>query len=108
MKICLISHHNDVNCGSQISFLETLDALQSLNIECFVVIPSEGPIIEKFRQKNIAYSVIPYKEWVGMSSFNKRILKFLWNIFMVLPLMFKIKKARCNLVYTNTITICVG
>jgi glycosyltransferase involved in cell wall biosynthesis len=107
MKICFISHSSD-KFGAERALLELIDALKG-KIESYVILPRSGPLVEEFKKRNITYCVLPYRWWVGKKfPIWKRIARIILNLFTWIPITIRIKGWKCNIVYTNTISVCVG
>jgi glycosyltransferase involved in cell wall biosynthesis len=108
MKACLISHSSSKD-GAERSLLELVEALTSTGTECYVLLPQEGALADELRKYNVAFSVIPYCRWMarGVSGW-KRCGRFILNLFMVVPVALAIKRRKCDIIYSNTITVCIG
>jgi len=109
MKICFISHSAGKG-GAERSLLELIDALREQGVtNIFVLLPSPGPLIQDLEDRCVVYRVIPYRWWMGKSSpLWKRMVRTLWNFGMVLPVVRELRRWRCDIACTNTITVCVG
>ena len=107
-KICFISHSSS-NGGAENAFPKLLEGLQQKGIKAYVLLPSKGPLISDLKKRNIEYSVIPYKLWMAQNpSFFGKVKRTFVNFIMFFFVAFKIWKWKCELVYTNTSTVCVG
>jgi glycosyltransferase involved in cell wall biosynthesis len=107
-KVCffLPSANRD---GAELSGLECMDALRSLGIDCHVVVPKDGPLLEEFPARQISHQVIPYKVWIEPPvPVWKRLLVTLWNLVITYFAVFLIGRRKGDLIITNTINICVG
>jgi len=108
MKVCFISH-SSAKGGAELAVLELIDALKEQGVECYVIVPGHGPLIDELRKREIAFSVISYRWWMSKASpLWKRIAKLVLNLMMVIPVAVRIKRCGCTVVYTNTITVCIG
>lgn len=108
MKICFISH-SSAKGGAERALLELIDALRAQGVEAYVLLPSCGPLIEELKSRQIVYQVFPYKWWMGKDSpIWKRIGRAVLNLAIAIAVALRIKQYKCDLVYTNTITVCVG
>lgn len=111
MKVCLITLANSVeNWGAERSFLATIDALKEWGVECFVMLPSHGGLLSReLSSRGITYCVIPYKWWTSSNTpLWKRLGRTILHLAMAIPIAVKIRQWQCDIVYTNTISICVG
>ncbi len=109
MKICFISH-SSAKGGAERSLIELIDSLKTKGVDAFVIIPSYGLLVKEFKSRGIAFRIIPYRWWMSNkeSPFLKRIAKIVLNFAMVIPVAITIMRHRCDIVCTNTITVCVG
>ncbi len=109
MRVCFISHSSSKS-GAERSLLETIDTLKMRDIECFVFLPNKGALISELGKRNIPYIIIPYKWWMGSKGLPlwMRGARIIINIFMIIPLVIKMAKFQCDIVYTNTIVTPVG
>jgi glycosyltransferase involved in cell wall biosynthesis len=108
MKVCFISH-SSAKGGAERALLELIDALIAQGVKAYVLLPSHGSLIEEFESRRIAYQVIPYKWWMGKNSpIWKRIGRSILNLGMVIPIAIKLKQWKYDIIYTNTITVCIG
>ena len=86
-----------------------MDALKALGVQCHVVLPQKGLLINDLKQRQIPYKIIPYKVWIETPApLWKRLLITLWNLFITYFATFVIGRWKCDLIITNTINICVG
>lgn len=108
IKICFVSHSSGKG-GAERSLLELIDALKGRGVEAYVLLPSCGPLVEELKSRSIVYKVLPFKWWMGKNSpIWKRIGRFLLNLSAIIPIAITLRRWKCDLVYTNTITVCVG
>ncbi len=96
--------------GGPRSLLETIDALKKQGVECFVLVPASGRLLEELNIRGIPAAVIPYKRWVENLNYPawKRLRKVGWNLFMAVAIARQIRQWQCDIIYTNTISIGVG
>lgn len=108
ITICFISHSSGI-AGAEKVFPKLLDGLQRKGVKVKVLLPEFGPVLNELNKKNISYSIIPYCRWLNSDSETfKRIKRTIRNIVMVIPVIFKLFQWKCDIVYTNTSTICSG
>lgn len=109
MKVCFVSHSPSTKGGAEKALLELIDTLKKWGIECHVFLPCCGPLAEQLRKLGATCSTLPYKWWMGKNSPTwKRLARIALNLALMIPLAMRIKRERCDVVYTNTITVCVG
>lgn len=108
MRVCFVSHSSGKG-GAEKALLELIDALKPRGVKAFVLLPSYGPLIEELRNRQITYRVFPYKWWMGKNvPAWKRIGKAILNLALVIPVALTIKRWKCKIVYTNTVTVSIG
>jgi glycosyltransferase involved in cell wall biosynthesis len=108
MRVCFISHSSKKG-GAERALLELIDALRAREVEAYVLLPSCGPLIEELKSREIVYHIFHYKRWMSKNSLIwKRIKRSVLNFGMAIPVAVRLKIWRCDVVYTNTITVCVG
>lgn len=111
MKVCFIAACSGTDMrGGPRSLLETIDTQRQQGVECFVLVPASGRLIEELNSRGIPSAVIPYKGWIEGLNYPawKRLRKLVWNVFMAVAIAFKIRQWQCDIVYTNTISMGVG
>ena len=114
MKVCFISHLPDMAGGAEKSLIETIDALNSKGVDCFVLLRRHGELAEELKRREVAFAVIPYELWIGRmhKTILRRILLRIFRTMVNLSMFFfvaqKIKENCCDIVYTNTSTVSVG
>lgn len=108
IKVCFISHSSGI-AGAEKAFPKLLKGLQGKGLEISVFLPEKGPIEQVLDRKEIEYYVIKYGRWINSDKiFIKRIKRTIKNLLITFPLALKIKKLKCDVVYTNTSTIISG
>jgi glycosyltransferase involved in cell wall biosynthesis len=108
MRVCFISH-TSAKGGAERALLELVDGLKERGVECYVILPGDGPLADEMRKRAVAFSTLPYKHWMGKNSpIWKRIGRTVLNFAMAIPIAVSIRRWKCDVVYSNTITVCVG
>jgi glycosyltransferase involved in cell wall biosynthesis len=109
MKVCFISHTSRLD-GAERSLLETVRALRTRDVECFVLLPSRGPLSEALERVPVETGVFPYKWWSATEGGAtwKRLARTVWNLALVVPIALWIRRRGVDVVYTNTVVTCVG
>lgn len=109
MKLCFVSHSAG-NGGAERVFLETIELLHTQGVECRVVLPDQGPFCDELAALGIPYSVISYPMWMtrGKVSAWARVKASLNLLKDTLQVAWLISRWKCDVVYSNTATICVG
>ncbi|PSB49322.1 glycosyltransferase family 1 protein [Cyanosarcina cf. burmensis CCALA 770] len=111
MKVCFIAAcpGTDMRGGPR-SLLETIDSLQKLGVECFVLLPAQGRLFDELSRRDIPVRVIPYERWLEATNYplRDRWRKLKRSYHIAFQIAAQIKEWQCNVVYTNTIAIGVG
>lgn len=96
--------------GSERSLLAIIDELIALHVECFVVLPHDGPLRKELRQRNLEHSIIDYAWWCDQNELTKR-EKNQRNIHSLKQLALaqnSLDNWNADIVFTNSITIPWG
>lgn len=109
MKVCFVSHTSRLG-GAERSLLETIRALRSRGVECAVLLPSRGPLSDLLEQIPVEYGIVPYKWWSATEGGKawKRVARTIWNLGLVVPVALWIRRQKADIIYTNTVVICIG
>jgi glycosyltransferase involved in cell wall biosynthesis len=107
LKICFVAHSAE-KYGAERSLLETIEAFNSSGVDCFVLFPKKGPLLDYIEAMMVPYAVIPYKRWAIISTMIDRVARITINLLMFFPVIYTISKHKCDIVYTNTITMPMG
>ena len=93
--------------GAERALLEVIDGFKKNGIECYVLLPYNGAISNELNKREISYAIIKFKPWAGekKKSIIKLIKYEIINMVVLIPAFLKIKRWRCDVVYTNTIMI---
>jgi glycosyltransferase involved in cell wall biosynthesis len=109
MRICFVSHSSR-NGGAERVLLETIDILQMHGVECRVLLPDRGEFCAELDRIGVPFSVVPFPLWMSrgevvvFSSFKAALRTFINTIVVA----WKVYRWRCDQVYSNTVTVCVG
>lgn len=109
MRICFVSHSAKLG-GAERVLLETIEILRSQGIECRVILPERGDFCTEVARLRVPYAVVSFAHWMGRGrpTFARR-LEAALNIVMKTPMIaWKVLRWGCDIVYTNTSTVCVG
>lgn len=90
--------------------LETIEVLKELGVSCHVIVPGEGDFTERLRKLEVPYTVVRPASWVSWQKSNAwRRIKSVAKIAMaIVPTVKAIRDTSCDVVYSNTMTICHG
>jgi glycosyltransferase involved in cell wall biosynthesis len=109
MRVCFISH--SANCGgAEQVLLEHLDVLCEAGVECRVVLPGRGALADELKRMNIPFAIVSFPVWVSRDRCSwwgcaKAALSIVANSLLVA---WHIIRWNCEVVYSNTVTVCVG
>ena len=109
MQICFISNCVRIG-GAERVLLETIDVLSEQGIGCRVLLPGEGKFAEELSRKGIPYSVIRSASVTcpGQPTVWQRCKAAVRLAIATFSVMRQIGKCKCDVVYSNTITVGHG
>lgn len=109
MRICFVLPEAH-KWGAHKALIETIDALKEQGVECFVVLPSGRELSSELSSRGIPCCTIPYRWWMRdkKAPLSKRLSRTLLHLIMAVIVALKIRQWQCDVVYTNTISVCVG
>lgn len=108
LTICFLSHSAGI-AGAEKAFPKLLEGLQKNGIKIRVLLPSAGEVMRELDKRDISFEILHYSRWLNQDNILlKRIKRTIKNILMILPTAIKIHRWKCDVVYSNTSTICVG
>jgi glycosyltransferase involved in cell wall biosynthesis len=109
MKICFVSHSAGLG-GAERVLLESIELLHAQGTECCALMPTEGPFCQELRKLGIPVAIISYPMWMGRgkASFWTRLKAALNLVKDTLLAAWQVSRWKCDVVYSNTATVCVG
>lgn len=108
MRVCFISRDAGLG-GASRALAELVEALQALGIRCRVVVPGPGPLVAELRRLGTEITWLPCPWWVGTSVAPwERAARTAATLIMAGPFVARLASFRCDVVYTNTLTVPVG
>ncbi|MDN5752401.1 MAG: glycosyltransferase family 4 protein [Nitrosospira sp.] len=109
MRICFISHTAGRG-GAELALLELLQGLIAEGVECRVLVPKTGPLLPALDRMHIPWRVIRYPWMVSTRRrwWLSRIARTVKTLLWAIPLARIIANWRCDVVYSNTITVGAG
>jgi glycosyltransferase involved in cell wall biosynthesis len=102
--------HSSALGGAEIGMHEAITALRRRGFESSVVVPSDGPLVARLRDDDIAVLVHPYRWWMSLGPSRKgraKNLLELANVFHIRRLASLIRATGSDVVFTNTVTIAL-
>ena len=90
--------------------LETIEVLSDHGITCHVLLPEAGDLCNELTKLGVSFRIIPYGLWMSRGQQSRWMpMKSLVRHLATLPaVLWAIKRWNCDVVYTNTITVCTG
>lgn len=110
MRVCFISHSAD-RYGAELALLELLQGLIAEGVDCRVLVPKKGPLLEALDRLHVEWEIIPYPQWVADARrrwIPSRMLRTVKTLLLAIPMARLITKWRCDVVCSNTVTIGAG
>jgi glycosyltransferase involved in cell wall biosynthesis len=116
MKIAFITHYTELY-GANRSLLNLIDGLKLHGVVPYVISPSEGPLIDALKHRNIEFAVVPIQWWVDnlryegnlaqkshqiASYYRKAFRRLSLNIQAISSLASLLKAWNVDVVYTNS------
>jgi glycosyltransferase involved in cell wall biosynthesis len=109
LTICFISHSSGTG-GAERVLLESIEALKQRGAECRVLLPERGELCLELDKLGVPFAVVSFPLW--MSRGRTGPLQWLKAAFGTLintvPVAWRIHSWKCDLVYSNTVTVCAG
>jgi glycosyltransferase involved in cell wall biosynthesis len=106
--VCFIAH-SGAEGGAGQALLEAIDALAARGVEARVIVPARGRLGRECDARGIPWTALPYTWWMGRDTpVWKRLLKVAINGLLTLPLALRLRLWRCDIAYSNSLTICIG
>ncbi|MGP2657644.1 glycosyltransferase [Malaciobacter sp. WC5094] len=93
--------------GAEKAFFEEMLVLNKVN-NCIIILPENGILYDKFREKKIKVLVIPFKNNLIASNKIKNLVKHFINLLLLPFFLFIIFKYKINLIWNNTSVIYIG
>ena len=108
MRVFFVSHVSEKYGGGR-SLLDLIDGLLRRGIECYVVMPRQGPLMKEFKDRHIECGILPIKSWAFSGKMSlKHILCGGLNIFSSLIVAIKAYFWKADIIYSNSSIIPVG
>jgi glycosyltransferase involved in cell wall biosynthesis len=109
MKVCFVLHSSGKGGAERVN-LELIEGLKNKGIQCFAILPSYGPLIKELKKRNVPLRVIKYKWWMREEGSPpwKWVGRLVLNLMRTISVARQVKKWKADIVYSNTITICIG
>jgi len=108
MKVMFVSHVSN-KYGAGRSLLNLIDGLQSKGVECYVVMPNQGPMTEELENRGVEYSMVRLAYWASYGGRAwKKVAHAGRNLLAAASIIVKAWKWKADILYTNTSVTPVG
>jgi len=101
--------HSSARDGAGVAFLELVDALAGSRVELRATVPKAGPLVHELVAREVEVEVVPYRWWLDRGApLAKRAVRPAWNLALGGLLARRLQRWRCDVVYSNTLTVVSG
>jgi len=110
LRVCFVSHSGHDH-GAERSLVDLIDALASHGVESRVVVPVEGRLTDALQSRAIPYVVGHYWPWTRATPlpwWDRFLKKPLIHLLRAVKLSRLIRRWRCDVIVSNTLTVCEG
>lgn len=110
LRVCFVSH-SGTDGGAQRSLLELIEALAAHGVESRVVVPGGGYLTDRLKAVGVPYLVSRYRPWTGeipLPWWDRLLKKPLVHLIRAAQLSRLIRRWQCEVIVTNTLTVCEG
>ncbi len=109
MRICFVSHSGKLG-GAETVLLETIEILHEGGISCRAILPAIGEFSNRLTDLGIPFAIMPVPWWmdseklslISQAKSGRRIA------IAALRTATHVRRWKCDAVYSNTITVCIG
>ena len=128
LRACFVSPCTYEFLGAERSLLELVEMLAKMGVDCSVILPCKGPLFRELESRGIEVISMPFTWWGGLprsylagwttpsmirtylsgSSPMRRIVRTALHLLTVPLMAARMRLLRCDVVYTNTMTVCAG
>lgn len=107
-RVCFVSHSGGAG-GAERALVDTIDSLQGRGVSCSALLPWSGWLSGQLEVRRVPHAVVPFTWWMGQGTpWWKRAAKLGLNLAVLPALLWHMRRWRSELVYSNSLTICVG
>jgi glycosyltransferase involved in cell wall biosynthesis len=108
LRICFVSHSPNLY-GAERALLELIDSVRDLGVLPYVVLPAAGLLQEKLLDRGVTHAIIPFRSWMSRPAPRWKVSLRLASIpFSSLAIALQILRWRCDVVFSNTLSVCEG
>ena len=106
MKVAFFTHYSHLY-GANRSLLSLIEGLRAYDVQPYVLVPKEGPIIEKLRERGIPFYTVPFKRWMSKDRWRAP-ARLAANLAALPSLARKVRKWKIDLIHTNSSVTPIG
>ena len=110
MVVCLVSHTANSG-GAERSLLDLVEALAGRGVDCRVISPEHGDLTDQLDARGVPYAVSYFRPWcwaAGMPWWERVLKRPVAHVLHAVRLARVIRGWSCDVVLTNTLTVCEG
>lgn len=109
MRVCFISHASGRG-GAELALLELLQGMIAQGVDCKVLVRRKGPLLEALDRLHVEWKIIGYPWMVSVrhQPLPIRVVRTVKSLLLAIPMARTIRKWRCDVVYSNAVTIGAG
>jgi glycosyltransferase involved in cell wall biosynthesis len=110
VRVCFVSH-SGMDGGAQRSLVDLIDALTPHGVESRVVVPEGGFVASALQVRAVPYVVYRYWPWTGeipLPWWDRFFKKPLVHLLRAVALSRIIRRWQCDVIVSNTLTVCEG
>lgn len=106
MNVLFITHYSSLY-GANRSLLGLLDGIDTSKIKPYVILPTNGDLVDELEKRNISYYIFPFKDWMATTR-SKSLFRLAMNLISLPALLWKVKRWNIDLIHTNSSVTPIG
>lgn len=110
MLVCFVSHTSAMG-GAERSMMDLIEALTLRGIDCHVIVPDRGDLTKTMDVRGVPYFVSYFRPWcraAGAPLWDRLLKKPFVHIVRAAQMARTLRRCKCDIVVTNTFTVCEG
>jgi len=109
MRVVFITHYSSLY-GANRSLLNLIDGLREYGVKSFVLCPSKGEMTTALKKRDVPFVILPFKGWMSSSILSriKAPARLILNLIILPSLLYKVKKWKPDVIYTNSSVTPIG
>jgi glycosyltransferase involved in cell wall biosynthesis len=91
--------------------VDLIEALETRGVQCHAIVPYRGSLLDAFDAKRVPYSISYFRPWcwsAGQPLWDRVLKKPVVHVVRAIGLARIVRATRCDVVITNTSTVCEG